>query len=114
MSWGTCHRKVVLFLLLIGLVQGCSARDPHDINDLPNANAMSGQPSANAMFAPDRSGALATQFGRSQWPATFGAYESSQETVFQEFYYDFQSDAELEQFYPYRTFSSYRTGTQQR
>ncbi|HVP12056.1 MAG TPA: hypothetical protein VMV94_12820 [Phycisphaerae bacterium] len=81
------------------------------MNDLPTYSV---QPRSNALFATDRSATLATQFGRSQWPATEGAYESSQETVFQEYYYDFQSDFENERFYPYRTFTSYRTGVQQR
>jgi hypothetical protein len=105
MSWGTCHRGCITFLLLTGLIQGCSGHQTHGISDLPRSNAL---------FAADRSSSLATQFGRSAWPATDGAIESPQETVFQEFYYDFQSDSELERFYPYRTFTSYRTGVTQR
>jgi hypothetical protein len=114
MSWGNCQSKVVLGLMLIGLIQGCSQQEPRGINDLPRMNAVADMPRASALFAQDRSATLATQLGRSAWPATNGAYESPQETVFQEHYYDFQSDAALERFYPYRTFTSFRTGAQQR
>jgi hypothetical protein len=105
MSWGTYQRIGVLSLLVLGLAQGCSAQRPHRINDLPRSNTL---------FTADRSASLATQFGRAEWPAVYGAYESPQETVFLEYYRDFQSDAALEGFYPYRSFTSYRTGTQQR
>jgi hypothetical protein len=77
----------------------------HDINDPPKATAL---------FAANRSTNLATQFGRGDWPATDGAIESPQETVFYEYYRDFQSDAASERFYPYRTFTSVRVGAQQR
>jgi hypothetical protein len=111
MSWSISQRVGVLFLLLVALTQGCSTARPastariHDINDPPRATAL---------FAANRSTNLATQIGRGDWPATDGAIESPQETVFYEYYRDFQSDARSEEFSPYRTFTSVRVGAQQR
>ena len=95
----------ILFLLALGLLAGCSARGTLDIDDYKTTNLL---------FGPDRSTLLATQIGRSLWPATEGRYESIQDTIFVEYYRDYQGDAFLERSNPRRVFRSYRVGTQHR
>ncbi len=95
----------VLILATIGLTTGFSAGAPRHI-DQPKT--------ASLLFAIDRSGPLATQIGRSDWPATYGRYEGPEDTVFLDYYYDYQGSAALERTTPRRVFRSYRVGTQHR
>jgi hypothetical protein len=107
MSWGKRHLEAVVpFLLVIGLTGGCSAaKPPHGIR---------GPARANLVLPADGSVSLATEFGRSDWPATCGGIESTQHTVFLEYYRDHQGHESLERNNPQRTFRSYRIGFQQR
>lgn len=105
MSRGIRHRAVVPFLLGIALISGCSAGKARETYDPPRSSLL---------FAADRSDALAAQIGRSDWPATYGNIESPQETIFLEYYRDYQGHESLERNNPQRTFTSYRLGFQQR
>ncbi len=107
MSWGEFNRGVCIpFLLAIGLTAGCAAtKPPHDI-ERPARSAL--------LFPSDHSLSLATEIGRSEWPATYGNVESTQETVFLEYYRDYQGHESLERNNPRRLFRSYRVGFQQR
>jgi hypothetical protein len=96
---------VILTVLASGLIAGCSAKATHDID---------GPRSPNLLFSNDRSALVATQIGRSEWPATLGNVESTQETVFLEYYYDYQGHESLERNNPQRFFRSYRIGMQAR
>lgn len=51
-----------------------------------------------------------TEIGRESWPATFGSYETIEETTFVEYYHDHQGNASQEAFTPHRNFRAYRTG----
>lgn len=61
----------------------------------------------------DRPGALfdSTRFGRNPWPATIGPLQSVEETVFVDYYRDYQGSAFQEDTNPQRRFRSYRVGT---
>lgn len=106
--WFETSRRVGfgLAVVLIGLTAGCSARVPHDFVKL--------KASSRLLFAPDRSTALATQIGRSDWPATFAGFEGPEDTIYLEYYRDNQGSASLERSNPQRLFRSYRIGTQHR
>lgn len=69
---------------------------------------------SNLLFGGDGRAVLATQIGRSAWPATHGWYEGPTDTLFLEDYRDYQGDASLERSNPRRVFRSYRIGTQHR
>jgi hypothetical protein len=105
MSRRSIRNAGVLLLLAIGLMTGCSSHTPRDIE---------GPETANLLFGSDRSTTLATGIGRSQWPATYGAVESVQDTIFIEYYRDQQGHAFLERNNPRRVFRSYRVGSQHR
>lgn len=55
---------------------------------------------------------VATGFGRREWPATLGRLESVEETLFVEYYRDYQGSATLERSNPHQWFRSYRIGSQ--
>lgn len=72
---------------------------------------MGGPVVSNLLMGREPSARLATQIGRSDWPATVGRFESPQQSVYVEYYLDIQSNAQSEVFYPYRQFQSYTVGT---
>ncbi|MFH1417439.1 MAG: hypothetical protein ABII12_04030 [Planctomycetota bacterium] len=102
---GRCREASFLLLLAIGLTSGCSAHTP---------NKLEGPGETNLLFGCDRSAILATQIGRSDWPATPGRVEGIQHTLFMEYYRDHQGHSFLESNNPRRVFRSYRIGTQHR
>jgi len=107
MSLGKRHLGLVVALVLaIGLTTGCTTTHrPYDTK----------RPVNSALLLPrDGSLALATEIGRSAWPATYGGIESPQQTVFFEYYRDYQGHESLEKNNPRRIFRSYRIGFQQR
>ncbi len=106
MGRGMCRNAGVLILATIGLTTGCSAGAPRHTIDQPKT--------ASLLFANDRSGPLATMIGRSDWPATFGRFEGPEDTVFLDYYRDYQGSAALETSTPRRVFRSYRIGTSHR
>ena len=94
-------------LLLIGSFAGtgCAQRDRLEPVVLGSpAMLFDSSPTA---FSP-------TGFGRSPWPTTTGRLESVEQTVFVEYYRDYQGSATSERSNPNRHFRSYRTGTQLR
>ena len=95
----------VLLLAATGLTAACSAGAPRDID---------GPKTASLLFSGDRSAQLATQIGRSEWPATYGRFEGPEDTVYLEYYRDAQGSESEERSNPRRLFRSYRIGTQHR
>lgn len=69
---------------------------------------------ASLLLGREASAQLSTRIGRSQWPATSGRIEGPEETIFLEYYRDFQGNAANERNNPYRQFQSYRIGATQR
>ncbi len=66
--------------------------------------------SSALLFAKTPTPIVATAIGRRPWPATFGAVESVEETVFVEYYRDYTGNAFAERNSPQASFRSYRTG----
>ena len=56
----------------------------------------------------------ATRFTRSAWPATTNGYDTVEQRHYVEIYRDFQGNANTERSTPFRSFRSYRTGSQLR
>ncbi|MBN1425587.1 hypothetical protein JXA88_13615 [Candidatus Fermentibacteria bacterium] len=100
-----CRRIGILCLAAIGLSSGCSVGTPRDI-EIPAT--------ADLLLGHDRSAALATRIGRSDWPATYGPLEGPEDTIYVEYYRDYQGNGYAERSNPRRLFRSYRIGTQHR
>ncbi|HUN80211.1 MAG TPA: hypothetical protein VMV81_01755 [Phycisphaerae bacterium] len=66
------------------------------------------------LLGPEATARWSTHLGRSDWPATSGRFESPEQTIYVEYYRDFQSNFANEQNTPYRDFQSYRIGATQR
>lgn len=93
-------------LLAAGAVGGCAREQASPIRT---------RATSYLMFGAEPSAGWATQIGRDAWPATFGAFETPEKTVFLETYYDrFGGNANTDRFYPQRTFRSYSVGASQR
>ncbi len=89
-----------------GLAAGCAPEPPYE-------PIVVGSPAM--LFDVNRTSAFdATGFGRHAWPATQGRLESVEETVFVEYYRDYQGSATLERSNPHQWFRSYRIGSQLR
>lgn len=84
---------------------GCSEKCPMRTEGLARANLLLGR---------EPSAMMATQVGRSDWPSTDGRYEAPEQTIYVEYYRDYQSGSQNEQNNPYRNFQSYRVGASQR
>lgn len=95
----------ILLLAAAGLMAGCSAGA---------ARARVSPLKASVLFGSERSALMATQIGRSDWPATFGQIEGPEDTVYLEYYRDTQGYAFEERSNPRRSFRSYRVGTRHR
>jgi hypothetical protein len=67
--------------------------------------------STSLLLGREASASLATQIGRSEWPATSGRVESPEQTTFIDYYRDFTGNAANERNNPYRNFQSFRVGT---
>ena len=96
-----------LFCLLVlftgGLLTGCSAGNPH---------VEQGPGTSNLLFGNEPPTALATEIGRSEWPAVYGRIEGGGFTVYIEHYRDHQGTWWDSHNNPRRYFDSYRVGTQ--
>lgn len=97
-------RRVGLLLVTIVLVGTGCARDRGPV--------VLGSPAL--LFAQTPTPIPATAIGRHPWPATYGAVESVEETMFVEYYRDFTGNAYTERNNPHHNFRSYRTGKQLR
>lgn len=106
MSRGTTSTAAILLVLAIGLTVGCAATKFPDIAERPMSSSL--------LFGCGPSANLATQIGRSEWPATLGRIEGAEQTIYIEYYRDYKGDAFLERNNPRTTFRSYRVGTQYR
>jgi hypothetical protein len=94
-------RRVIGLLLATGVLLGTGcARECEPI--------VLGSPAL--LFAKTPSPIPATAIGRRPWPATLGAVESVEETVFVEYYRNFTGNAFMERNNPHQYFRSYRTG----
>ena len=69
---------------------------------------------SSLLLGPEATARWSTQWGRSEWPATSGRFEAPEQTIYVEYYRDFQSGVANEQNTPYRQFQSYRIGATQR
>jgi len=105
MWWGTYQKVGILFLAGIGLTTGCSTGVSHHTE---------GPMTSSLLFGCDQSAVLATRIGRSEWPATYSWVEGPEDTIFLDYYRDYQGSESLEQSNPRRLFRSYRIGTQHR
>ncbi len=106
MSRGKTYTAAVLLMLAIGLTAGCSAKKLPDATERPMSSSL--------LFSYGPSANLATQIGRSEWPAVPGRIQGPERTIYIEYYRDSQGDAYLERVNPRSTFRSYRVGTQYR
>jgi hypothetical protein len=97
---------VVTVLSILPLVVGSCAEERSIRSGGPNRSSL--------LLGKEASAVWATQFGRAEWPATSGRIESPQDTVYVEYYRDYQGNAQNEQSTPYRQFQSYRIGATQR
>ncbi len=102
---GVCRTITMLILAAIGWTAGCSGGTPP---------VRTGPEKADLLLGRERSSQLATQIGRSDWPAAYGAVEGPEDTVYLEYYRDYQGSHAQERSNPRRLFRSYRIGTQQR
>lgn len=66
-------------------------------------------PTRAALFGPNEG--FATRIARSEWPATTGRYQSPEDQVYVQYYFDFQGNAASQASYPITTFRSYRVGS---
>lgn len=73
-----------------------------------------GAPRSSLLLGPEATSRWSTHLARNDWPATNGRYESPEQTIYVEYYRDFQSSFANEQNNPYREFQSYRIGATQR
>lgn len=101
------RRPTRLFCLLVliagGITAGCSGDKPH-IQEATGAR--------NLLFGDEPPTALATEIGRSDWPAVYGRIEGGEFTVYIEHYRDHQGTWGDGRNNPRRYFDSYRVGTQ--
>ena len=100
-----CRIITMLILAAIGWTAGCSGGTP---------SVRTGPEMADLLLSREYSSQLATQIGRSDWPAAFGAIEGPEDTVYLEYYRDYQGSRAQERSNPRRMFRSYRVGNLQR
>lgn len=105
---GVRRLAVRQYFVALGIALGFAAGCAPEFRSEP---IVSGSPAM--LFDVNRASALsATGFGRTEWPATQGRLESVEETVFVEYYRDYQGSATLERANPHQWFRSYRIGSQ--
>ena len=103
---GLCLGAFVGLLTILPLVAGGCAED-HSMRP-------GGPRRASLLLGSEATAFWSTHLGRSEWPATSGRIESPEQTIYVEYYRDFQSNAANEINNPYREFQSYRIGATQR
>ena len=102
---GLWYTAGVLILAGLGVTAGCSVGGPR---------GLAATRKTNLLFGSERATVLATQLGRSDWPATYGVVEGPEDTIYLDYYRDYQGHSSNERDNPRRLFRSYRIGTQHR
>ena len=105
MGRGPARLFCLLILIAGSVTTGCSTGKPH---------VQEGTGSSNLLFGDEPPTALATELGRSDWPAVYGRIEDGEFTVYIEHYRDHQGTWWGDNGNPRRYFDSYRVGTQSR